>query len=373
MEWYPAFFQLTHDFRSLPFRYQELCQVVKITPLLSGNTIRLRLTNRFGRDNLTFNSITIANNPVFKDAHSLKRNGNARITLLPYSVVKTDPLKFQVIVGKEVYVKMTADVPQIYTDFACAYNPRWINAKLSRHQSFIPQLSRGWHNRKGWFSLEGLEVLADDSPTVYEITGDSLVESGMVTEPLFKQTIAKYPGKITWVNTGISGNQLLNDAPVEQPLYETFGEGLLERLTKRVPLWPPQKTVAIIGSNDLLLPYYSKTIGGENVTALDLADGFQKLYGSCKMRGSSLLTTTIAPIRLFDLPNPRPQEELLNRKRNQVNQYLRNNSWVIDGSRILTDTETGWLAVDNDFGDHLHLSPDGGRKLAKLFEKELFK
>ena len=371
MQWQPSYFQLTHDFSALPFRYAELCQVVKLTPSLSGDQIRLKLTNRYGKLPIVFDSIMIANRPDFKSAKQLKAQGGSTVLIEPGTVMRTDPCPFSVQVGQAVYIKMTANHPQIYADFAATYQTSLVNAAVTRSAKLIPQLPSKWRARKGWFSLESLEVMTGVHPWKIEITGDSLVESGMVTAPLIEAFNQHWPNRLVWYQTGISGNQLVHDAPVEEPLYETFGRGLLSRYQGLAI--HRDLTIAVIGTNDLIMPYYSRTIAAQNMTPRVLTQGFEQFYQSCRSRGSQVLTTTIAPIQLFDLSNPLPAEQIIDQQREQVNQWLRQRSWVVDTAAFLTNQETHRLKERFDFGDHLHWNPQGGQQVADQLAQRILK
>ncbi|WP_251546386.1 GDSL-type esterase/lipase family protein [Limosilactobacillus caecicola] len=364
MPWVTSHYQLTHDYSMLPFHYPALDQVVKVTPTIAGQRVRLKLTNYFGKESLTFNRVEIALEPRFTTAWRITYQGRGTVLIAPGTAIETDQLLLSIVVGKPVYVRLIANQAQTYADFASIYDPALTNAALSRRPEYVPPLTERWQNRKGWFSFESLAVETEHQPLTVGVTGDSLVESGMVSTALITYFNQHYPNQISWRLTGISGNQLLHDAPVEEPLYETFGRRLLSRLYRALPA--PQLTIALIGANDLVLPFYSRMIAEQNVGPRELANGFKQLAALVRAHDSELLTTTIAPIRLFNLPDPLPAEQIIERQRQRINQWLRQQTWVVDGARSLTDPQTGSLRSQFDFGDHLHWSPRGGERVAQL-------
>ncbi|WP_295728114.1 hypothetical protein [uncultured Limosilactobacillus sp.] len=363
MQWLPSHFQKTHDMSALPFRYGELCQVIKITPTISGHRMRIKLTNRFGRMDLIFDQVWISSDPQFLNARQLTFHHQPQIMIAAQHVIRTDPLDYSVTVGHPLYIKMVASRAQCYADFASTYQTTLTNATLSRHHVFSPLLTNRWQNRKGWFCFESLEVESSMQPTVIQITGDSLVESGMVTAELIQYFNLHSPNQICWLQTGIAGNQLCHDAPMEEPLYETFGRGLLKRYQRQAQF--AKITIALIGTNDLILPFYSKTMAEQNVTAQTIINGFNELRAICQAHQSQLIATTIAPFRLFEMPDQLPAEQLITRQRRVINGWLREQSWMIDGARTLRNPDDQ-LAVQYDFGDHLHWNPSGGQALTKL-------
>lgn len=364
MTWQAAAFQLTHDFSALPFRYQELCQVVKLTPSLSGGNVRLKLTNSYGKQALRFDQVTIADQLQFSQGQDVTASGQQEVVIPPGQVVITDPLAFKIRCGQPYYIKMVAHRPQTYADFALTYHPRLTNAALSRHADFQPSLSERMSNRKGWFSLEAMEVYTSSTVQQVELTGDSLMESGMVTAPLITYFNQHYPDQITWLQTGISGNQLLQDAPQEEPLYATFGHSLLHRYSKEH--FFTNVTVALIGTNDLIMPFYSSSIADSHVTPDDMLHGYQRLKTLCEHHHSQLLTATLTPVRLFDLTNLQVSEQLIQQRRSQINALLLRQAGVVDVAKVLTDPQTQQLASWYDFGDHLHWNALGGHEVAHL-------
>ena len=77
----------------------------------------------------------------------------------------------------------------------------------------LPKLSDTWQSRKGWFCLEEVDVWTKATPKYLEITGDSLMEMGMITAPLMQYLMTVHPDEVTVLNTAISGSRLIHDAP----------------------------------------------------------------------------------------------------------------------------------------------------------------
>lgn len=355
MPWAASFDQLTHDFSALPFRYQELTQLVKLTPAITGRRCRLHLTNRYGKQSLRFESVTIANQPDDNAHDRFTYHGSSTIVLPAGGELDSDPLDFPVQAAKSVYLIMRAQHDQTYADFASCYHPGWVNAMLARSAQALPELSHNWHQRKGWFCLERLDVLSDRQPLDVEITGDSLVETGMLTTPLFHYSCQHFPNQIAWHATGILGNQLLHDGPGDEPLYQTFGPALLKR---QVLQTPRPLTIALIGSNDLLVPCYSRQ--EKPATVDQLIAGYQHLADHC----AHLIVPSLTPIA------PAGLDERVIRKTNQrrlaLNDWLVNQPWCVDINRLMANPDNTALKTPFDFGDGLHWSPRGGRAALQL-------
>lgn len=352
-----AYLQATHDFSSLPFKYAQLHQIVKLTPLLSGNQCQLLFSNRYGQDALYFERVAIADNPRMENATAVTFQGSWSLTLPQGShLLPSDAIEFSTTAGQPLYVEMIAEQPQSYADFVCTYGTDWVNAAIARKSGCQPLLPDSWHARHGWVCLDGINVLTDAQPNYLELTGDSLVETGMVAQELFSRLVQEYPEQVVAINTGISGNRLLHDAPEDEPLFATYGAALLKRLPEES--FAPALRIVLIGSNDLLLPVYSKQAKAQSHDLNALDQGFHKLA-----QAGPLLTTTIAPFRLFE-DAITPVEREINHVRLALNQRLLRYDFVVDTAPLVANQANNGLKTAMDFGDGMHLSPDGGRCIA---------
>lgn len=354
MPWTASFDQLTHDFSALPFSYPALTQIVKITPAISGESCRLHLNNRYNQSPLIFDSISIGRT-ANEESAGFHFHGATTIVIPAGGEINTDPLPFPLAIEQPVYITMRTSHPQKYADFASSYHPGWVNAILAQSAHAHPRFSNNWHQRKGWFCLERLDVLRPQPVIDVEITGDSLVETGMLTTPLLHYACRQFPNQISWHLTGILGNQLLHDGPDDEPLYQTFGPALLKRQLLKDPC---PLTVALIGSNDLVVPSYSQV---ENLpSAQQLQQGFTHLADHSRR----LIVTTLPPLNPLGL-NPADLNQI-QATRNKVNAWLKLQPWAVDPNPGMTDPANGQLKVGLGFGDGLHWSPRGGRYAAKI-------
>lgn len=365
-----AYLQATHDFSSLPFKYGQLHQLVKLTPFLSGQRCQLLFSNRYGDSPLHFDRVAVADNPRMENAVAVTFQGSWSLTLPKGShLLPSDSIDWPTKAGRPLYVEMVAQESQSYADFACTYATGWVNAAITRRSDFCPRLPDTWHARHGWVCLDGLKVLTDAHPRYLELTGDSLAETGMVAQELFCQLVSHSPEKVVAINTGISGNRLLHDAPQDGPLFATYGQSLISRLQDSQ--LPFDLRLALIGSNDLLLPVYSEQAKVETHDLTSLCQGFLRLA-----QLGNLLTTTVPPFRLFTGKLSSTEKEL-NHTRLVLNLCLAQHAFVVDTAHLVANQDNNALAASMDFGDGMHLSPRGGAVVANALlskiEAALFK
>ena len=364
MGWQIAYSRLPHDFSGLPFKMKKLTQLIKITPQVSGGGLRLQLHNHFGDEPLVFDRLEVSDNEKMQGAKMITRGGQTRIVIVSHGTAQTDTLPFQVTAGQPLYFRMCATCNQSYVDFSCVYDETFYNAIITRSATATPQLPHNWQARKGWFCLSHLEVWTDQKLPLIELTGDSLAETGMLETGLIKHL----QGQAVVVNTGISGNRLLHDAPKDGPLYQTFGQAL-EKRAKEIAYQGSHPVIAMIGSNDLVLPLIDAESTHELITPTEYLAGVKHLKEIFDAQHCPLIMTTIPPF------NPRVAKEQ-NRilqdaqaKRLLINQELRKFDWVADLDPVLLDHHGG-LKAEYDFGDHLHFNAAGGMVVAsKILEK----
>ncbi|WP_283575576.1 SGNH/GDSL hydrolase family protein [Limosilactobacillus pulli] len=365
MGWQIAYSRLPHDFSGLPFKMKKLTQLIKITPQVSGDGLRLQLHNHFGDEPLVFDRLEVSDNEKMQGAKMITRGGQTRIVIASHGTAQTDTLPFQVTAGQPLYFRMCATCNQSYVDFSCVYDETFYNAINSNSTTATPRLPHNWQARKGWFCISCLEVWTAEKMPIIELTGDSSAETGMIETGLIKQLL----GQGVVVNTGISGNRLLHDAPQDGPLYQTFGQALLKRVTHPVYSFP-HPVIALIGSNDLVLPLIDAQSTHELVTPIQYLAGVSELKHILDERHCPLILTTIPPF------SPRVDEKqagvLLDaqQRRLLINEELIKFPWVVDLDPLLLD-DKGGLKKIYDFGDHLHLNEAGGMAVARAILRKI--
>lgn len=365
MGWQIASSRLTHDFSALPFKMKELTSLIKITPQVDGSGLRLILQNRFNDATLLFDELTVSHDEKMSDAKSITRGKQKQIAIVGNGAVHTDALPFEVVAGQPLYFRIRASQKQTYADFSCVYDETFYNAIMAGTKNTAPHLPHNWQARKGWFSISCLEVWTDKKIPIIELTGDSLAETGMIETGLIKQLL----NQAVVVNTGISGNRLLHDAPQDGPLYQTFGKSLIKRAAQSSDL-QPHPIIALIGSNDLVLPLIDGQSAHELVTPSQYLAGVSQLKQILDDRRCPLILTTIPPFS----PHVAPEQGnvLLDaqQRRLLINQELKRFDWVVDLDPWLLGNDGGLKEI-YDFGDHLHLNAAGGMVAAQAIMQKL--
>ena len=350
ISWQLGIMQTCDNFATMPFRLEQLAQVVAYMPFLSGSKVRLVLSNLYGEADLCFDEIYLSKEEKFHVKHQVTYLKQKQVVIRRGHKLQTDPLTLKVQAGEKLYVWMKASRKQTYADVASTYATDLINASYGQKFDYCPSLRVNEHQRKSWFSLEGVLVWTKHKPKVVEFAGDSLMEMGFVSQALGKLFLEEYPQQVTYLNSAVSGSRLLYDCPTDSPLLATYGQSLLKRKPKPSSV---ALSICFCGGNDLLLPAYSSQASKQVVTPAELVAGFRELLTSWP---NPVVSSTILPAKKIQA-----QSEAT---RLAVNQELSSWSQIFDGAKLLVDGQ-GKLKPIYQLGDGLHINQAGGNLLAQ--------
>jgi lysophospholipase L1-like esterase len=267
-----------------------------------GDSVRVRLSNRYGYDSLEIGSVTVgvARQDASSGAPSADLvNGQAAAgtfgdqpaTSIPAdNDVVSDPVALPVTHGSLVAVSL--------------FLPRMPSVMISEHQNAL-QTSYlsvpGDHAGDGgggaftkqltsWPVLTGIDVHTTQPTNSVLVLGDSITDGvGTALDRDQRWTDAlvahltppSQSPQTTVVNGGISGNELLSDAPDET------GDSPLRRLSWELPA----------GAGDVILEIGNNDIK-QGRSAQQIIDGLTRFAGAAKARGVRVFFTTITPTNL---------------------------------------------------------------------------
>jgi len=343
-----------------------------VHPHIDGTEVRIRLSNRFGKQPLTFNAVHIAlqsfgANIVPDSDHSLTFNGgNPVVTVLPGAEALSDPVSMNVVhdVNLALSFYIAGDSGPA-TWHAIAQQTNYISTKGDHAAD--TQAGAFVNKVDSWFWLEEIEVLADSSTKGAIVTfGDSITD-GVQSTPnenhrwpdYFADRIQKESPdfKLAVLNEGISGNRILTDT-------ELFGSNALARLDKDVLLKNNVKAVIMLeGIND---------IGHGTFDAAKIIDGMKMFISRVHAKGIRIYGCTILPFAGAKYDTPEGQAT-----RESVNNWIRTNSGfdgVIDFDKVIRDpANLSKLLPQYDSGDHLHPNDKGYQTMANTIDLHILK
>jgi len=357
-----------------PMANSTLRQFVRVT--VGGNLLRVRLSNAYGTNSVTMNSVHVALSAGLGSAgngdinvatdRALTFRGAPSISLPPGEVVLSDPLKYD----------LPAQTNLAITIYFGRISATTINGHPgSRTTSFIvgsnavaaaslPGASKMAH----WYIITGVDVLADSGSSKAVVTlGDSITDGrGSTTDGndrwpdnLARRLSTNTPSAgVSVVNMGIGGNAIfggLGPAAVARFDRDVLGQSGARWL------------IVFEGVNDI----GGASASGSPALATNLIGAYQQFINKAHNRGMRAYGATITPFGGNGYYTPEHETA-----RQTVNTWIRTNStWdaVIDFDAVVRDpmTLTNLLSPYNS-GDGLHLSPAGYQAMANAIDLHLF-
>jgi lysophospholipase L1-like esterase len=341
-----------------------------VYPTLSGNAVRLHVSNEYGSAPLVIQELRIARSTggaavQGNGGERVSFDGKVSVTVPPGGSVDSDPVVFDVVAGVPYAISSYMGAEQKLLAWHRVSNQVNYVSLPGDHASDV--LSGAFSQRFTQFAwVTGLAVDVPSAATVAAI-GDSITD-GMRSSlnenrrwpDAFSRRLARAgDGSTAVVNLGISGNRLLNDSPC-------YGDALVKRFGRDVLEHPGVKTaILLIGINDINFSSTPARAGLDcdfphtSVTAADLIAGYERVLAEAHRHGVRIFGATLTPAALP------PQRESI---RLAVNQWVRTSKaldGVADFDAALRDPSHRDLLQRNyDSGDHIHPSDAGYAEMA---------
>jgi len=343
-----------------------------IHPHVDGDKIRIRLSNRFGKQAVTFNSVHIALQEKLAETvpntdHAITFNkGRSEVTVLPGAEVISDDIPFNVIHDKNIALSVYVANPSGPTTW---HSSAQQTSYISVNGNCVADTSAKNFNagEDSWFWLDEIEVLANSTVKGSIVTfGDSITDGVHSTvnenhrwpDYLSDRIQREIPNhKLSVLNEGISGNRILSDTAL-------FGVNALARLEQDVLLKNNIKAVVLLeGIND---------IGHGTYDAGKVIDGMKMIIAQTHAKGIRIYGGTILPFSGAKYDNPEGQIT-----RAAVNSWIRSSNdfdGVIDFDKALRDpSDPLKLLTVYDSGDHLHPNDEGYKVMADTVDLNMIK
>ena len=405
----------------IPAGTQTLREI--ISPRVSGNTVRLRLTNRQGMMPVTFSQVYIGTQ---KDGATLVPgsnvpltfNGGSSISLLPGQDAVSDPIAYNVTKFTRLAISMQSFGAQGIPMQSSTHSV----SRETNYFSLVPTFNGGGADKESgagyqpftltggvtfqasWHYINSLDIQTlDPQPRVVVAFGDSITD-GLTVNPNTDNTFIedltslgaeqRYPDFLqrrldgmgrskmqAVVNAGIAGNRL-----TAGPFAPFFGPRGLDRLETDVIQVPGVTDVIVhMGVNDIAFDNDAQNTGNRTI-AKTLIAGFQETITRLQAKNIRVLLGTIMPGRGagFGAASPTVNggaahgTEITDSLRIEVNSWIRGpgaalSNGVIDFDACTRDpARPSYLNPQFDSGDHLHPNPAGFLAMANCVNLALF-
>ncbi len=368
-----------------------LRQVVHLT--LGGSRIRLRLSNEFGGQPMTLDTVHVAlpvasTAPMVKGVpgsgaegvipttgairsdtdHAVTFGAHESVTIQPGAIVVSDPIELPVAPLSDLAISFLASkVPDGITGHPGSRATSFLMTGNSVSSPTLTDPVTADH----WYVLDGVDVAGKSGGGSVVVLGDSITDGrGSVTngntrwaDYLAKRLGAdKHTANIGVLNEGIGGNCILRGG---------LGPTALSRFDRDVISQSGVKWLLIFeGVNDI---GGSRRIaaGGQPTVADGIIFALQQFILRAHAHGIKVYGATITPFGGGSYSSP-----VTEAARTEVNDWIRTSGKfdaVADFDKAARDPEKpGQLTADADSGDHLHLSSAGYKRLAESIDLKLF-
>lgn len=346
-----------------------------INPTLGGSRVRVRLSNRFGSQPVTFGAVAIARREsgaaiVPKTSRTLRFGRRRSVTIPPGGEVVSDQRSFRY---------------DAFQDIAVSLHVRGRSDRATHHgvalqTSYATASGSGDHTRDddgtaftrslgNWPYVTDLEIRTSRTIGGLVALGDSITDgfpgplngNGRYPDLLARRLVAAGGAQLGVQNEGISGNEVLRQGAI--PL---FGLSLAGRVD-RDALDQAGASVVILmeGTNDIGVP--------PPATAAEVIAGLQTVIDRMRGAGLRVIVGTLPPCKNFANALHGTPEAIA--KRNAINDWIRTAAvadGVVDFHAALRDpADPDQLKPEFDSGDHLHPSAAGYAAMADAVDLSL--
>jgi lysophospholipase L1-like esterase len=346
-----------------------------IFPSVGGNTIRLQLTNAFGRSPLQVGRVTVAvtgqgAGVVPGNIHPVIFSGNASVRIPAGEEVRSDPVGMQVSALQEltvsIYLPGRTGVATVHSD---AQQVNWVStagdhaAEAGADAFMIPT--------KSWYYLSGLDVRSSGAAGTLVAFGDSITDGVQSTiggndrwpSDLARRLDTVLGPRLSWVDEGIGGNRVLAAS-------RCCGASAEARFARDALDQPGVRDVILLeGINDI-----GRSTGPPHpdtgLTPARIIAGYRNLIAQAHARGVRIFGATLLPYQGAGYYSPAGETI-----REAVNAWIRTSGafdGVIDFDAVMRDLANPLrLNPAYDSGDHLHPNDAGYQAMADAINLDM--
>jgi lysophospholipase L1-like esterase len=366
------------DFSSAGFSNQTIRNVVWTSA--AGRSARIRLSNVFGTQPVTFNQVDIGRSAggAAVTAGTSRRvtfGGRASVTIRPGAEVVSDPVALTVPAATDLAVSLftaAATGPATYHSDA-----QQVNYVSAGDQAGSESATAFATTSQSWYFLDDVDVqAAPASPPGVVAFGDSITDGYQSTvgantrwpNDLARRFLAAGQNRAV-ADEGISGNRVLHDSAC-------FGVNAQSRFFRDVAARSGARYVIMLeGINDIgfsQTPDSGCTAPNTDVSAAQIIAGYRHIIAAAHAAGLKIFGATLTPFQGAAYYSAAGEA-----KREAVNQWIRTShgfDGVIDFDRAVRDPASPeQILPAYDSGDHLHPNDAGYQAMANTINLALFR
>lgn len=358
------------------FSNQTIRQIVPLS--VGGQTLRLRLSNEFGRTPLRVGEVRVAQQlagaSILPGSDRLVTfGGRTQVTIPAGAPMLSDPIPLRVAALSNLVVSLyVPDTVVANTFHSLGVQTTYVSSPGNFTAAITPPVAA---TTTSWFFLSGVSVKAESRSAAIVTLGDSITDGFASTVDANRrwpnllaarlQAQRRYQD-VAVVNHGISGNRTLHDL---------IGPNALARFDRDVLSTPGARWLIVLeGINNIGIPG-AFGLAAEQVSAADIINGHRQLIARARDHGLKIYGATLTPFEGTIFPGYYTAAG--EAKRQAVNAWIRSSGEfdaVIDFDRALRDpANPGRMLPAYDSGDHLHPNDAGYLAMANAVDLKLFR
>lgn len=372
---------------------EEVGKVNKLTQRLfslcnlNGNAVRIKLSNFYSLDEMYIKHASVGvvdslNDKRIKNKKELTVNSEKEFVIDAGKSCYSDSIEIEVKAGQYIVVSLfmekcslkaactvcsqactkvlfVNDCDTVLDDSTEGVGGSEIFLRL-KEENPIPNVIIG---------VEQIEVLTEEEVSYIVLFGDSITHMSFYHDAFCKKIYERYPGKVSVLNRGVSGNRMLRDAiyaPKVPGNGRCFGPAGIKRFEKDVfGECNPRCVLFLEGINDIMLPYAFE-LPEERTTVSLLCEGMESIIDMVHKKNAKMLIGTVMPFRTDSLPFIRVGNE----QRMEFNSWIRLNEsidGVLDFDENMKEVlQPEYMKKEYHLGDGVHPNGEGGAVMADI-------
>ena len=338
-----------------PIRFEDvtLRQVVRST--LSGERLRVRVSNALGREPIEIAGAAVARRDssssiVAGSSQTITFAGEPSARLAPGEERTSDPLSFSVKAGQDLTISLYLESPnELFGLHPIAQATSFVSERGNFAEAIVFPTAR---TSGGRFLVSAVDVMPPTPTSTLVALGDSITDGFRSTPDAFAswpdRLAERLGGRMGVLNTGISGNRVLSESS------PPFGPSALDRFERDV--------LGHHGVSHLIVLEGINDIRFGRASSAEVIAGLEEIIQRARAAGLIVVGGTLTPFGGAAGSEPRQEVE-----RQALNRWIREVApfdAIVDFDAALRDpaVPTRLLpAYDSD--DHLHPGDAGYRAM----------
>lgn len=363
-----------------------------VNSAVSGEKVRVRLSNSYGKESVRIKRITVApcdSNGNITSAEQIKictYNGEEEITLQKGERIVLDevPMSFSansyfcvsacVTGGSLRSGNLMNNARLIFTDGDCTEKLQ-MKHKPRQRDSVIDfagkVMKMPLHTPIPLF--EDVEFYNTENAKAVAVFGDSLSQQGFWTNAFEKRLRKEFSGKYTLINKSAMGNRVLRDWSRQFILQGLYGKRATERIKDEILSYDGiSHCIIFLATNDLIQYGSPDAFPWEKPDINELCGAFADMADELHQRNIKVIVFTVPAFGAADFSSHKKDA-----LRKELNLWIKENAnlfdCVFDAAELISDkSDEYFTSAELLGGDKMHINALGGEKIADAIDLSIF-